>query len=586
MTKIKRIKNTAKHVVIAISAAIGVEVALIDSDFKLIATSKTFLGKKSIKMNKTYLKKVYEKGIVVLSNPGYHEFCKGCECEGKCPQTAEVDHTIVFEGEIIGVILMVAYTSEQRDRLLNHTNELLEFLGEMANLLCNEIKLQELLRQETMLKSHLETTINFVDSGIITTNRVGSIAQINSQAAKILNVKKSHALGMNLQDILSDDGIKQLLDKGDVIKEQEFLSGTKDTIHCLVSGNPAIVRGKIVGGVFSIKDIREVRSTIYEFSEKNIACTFEDIYGESEPMRRVKKDARRMASADSTILIQGESGTGKELFARAIHSHGKRFRYPFIPINCAAIPENLLESELFGYDEGAFSGARKGGKPGKFERASGGTVFLDEIGDMPLHMQVKLLRVLQEQTIERVGGIKFMNIDVRIIAATNQDLSQMIKDRKFREDLFFRLNVLPLHIPPLRQRRTDIYLLTKVFIEKYNHKICKSICGFDDDAMETLISYYWPGNVRELENTIEYSVNMETEETIKKNSLPASISTRTGLHFEKNSLVSKLREYEKLLILEALEASGQTVKGKKIAAKELGVSLPTLYRRIKELCID
>ena len=585
MTKLKKIQKTAQHAVSAIAAAFGADVALIDNDFNLVATSKTFLEKKGTLINRGYVRKIFERGSIVVTNPGHNEFCRGCECEGRCPQTAEVDRAIVYEEEIIGVILMVAYTSEQRDKLLNNTTELLRFLGEMAKLLCNEIKLQETLRLEKIVKSHLETTIKYVEGGIITVNRTGSITQINDRAAEVLKVPRAYALGMNLQDILAHEGIADLLERGEAIEEQEFLSGGARPIHCLLSANPASVHGKVAGAVINIKDMRKVRSTVYELSEKHMACTFDDIHGESPAMRKVKAEAGKMAATDSTVLIHGESGTGKELFARAIHSGGKRSRNPFIAINCAAIPETLLESELFGYDEGAFSGARKGGKPGKFERAGGGTVFLDEIGDMPLHMQVKLLRVLQEHTIERVGGLKTIPIDVRIIAATHRDLAQMVKDGKFREDLYFRLNVLPLHVPPLRRRKSDIAQLGEVFLEKYNRKIGKEIDAVGEEAMAALSAYYWPGNVRELENTVEYAVNMETGKVIGMDSIPSGIGKMSGIRHEGGSLGARLREYEKLLIQETLESSGRTLAGKKMAAGELGVSLPTLYRRIKELRI-
>ena len=585
MTKLRAIQQTAQHVVSAISAAMGVDVCMIDTKFELVATSKTFLEKRGTDINKHFVTGVMSKDVFVLPNPGDNKLCMGCRYEGKCPETAEVLRTIRYNQEVIGVILMVAYTQTQKENLLNHTAELLEFIGEMANLLCNEIKLQEIIEEEKVLRSHLETTINFADNGMITIDGQGIITQINDRAADILNVTKTSVLGTDLQTILPFQYFSPLIQESQSIKGKEILTVSPEKIHCIISGNPVIVKGKMAGAVISVQDFNRLRSDIYEFTEKQIEYTFDDIYGESDVIRQIKAYARQIAPSESTVLIQGESGTGKELFARAIHSSSRRAAYPFVPINCAAIPETLLESELFGYDEGAFSGAKKGGKPGKFELANGGTIFLDEIGDMPLHMQAKMLRVLQAQSIERVGGVRSIPIDVRVIAATNQDLEQLVKAGQFRSDLFFRLNVMPLHVPPLRNRKTDILILAQCFLAKYNNKNRKDLDGLTGEASDLLMAYYWPGNVRELENAIEYAVNVEKTTTIQATSLPSNISNRGRIHSEKAFLAGRLREYEKLIIKETLASCGNKGNGKKLAAKELGISVPTLYRRIKELGI-
>ena len=342
------------------------------------------------------------------------------------------------------------------------------------------------------------------------------------------------------------------------------------------------IDGKSVGAVISVKDFKEVRTDIYKFTHEQIKYDFTDIIGGSDATVKIIEYAKQIASTDSTILIQGESGTGKELFARAIHNHGRREQGPFIPINCAAIPESLLESELFGYDEGAFSGARKGGKPGKFELASDGTIFLDEIGDMPLHMQAKLLRVLQEGVIERVGGLRSLSLNVRVIAATNQDLQSMVKKATFREDLYFRLNVMPMFIPPLRDRKNDIITLSEFFLNKYNEKTKNEFKGFDNETVQILTEYEWPGNVRELENAIQYSVNFEKENIIHPSNLPSNIRETTQASGYKPTLKDKVSGFEKKLLIKALDSYGHSVEAKRMIAKDLGVSLPTLYRKLKE----
>ncbi|MGI6552605.1 MAG: sigma-54 interaction domain-containing protein [Bacillota bacterium] len=289
-----------------------------------------------------------------------------------------------------------------------------------------------------------------------------------------------------------------------------------------------------------------------------------------------------MANSDSTVLITGESGTGKEILARAIHANSNRSQEHFVTINCGAIPETLLESELFGYEEGAFTGAKKGGKLGKFEIANGGTIFLDEIGDMPLHLQVKLLRVLQEKVIERVGGSFSVPIDVRVIAATHRDLEEQAQQNQFRWDLYYRLNVIPLHIPPLRERQEDIMMLAKYFLEIYNHKINKKIKYFAKETENLLLNYEWPGNVRELSNAVEYAVNMETSAILSARNLPPRLRMRasTSQYIEKDNGLKKM---ERDLIADALAKYGISTEGKKRVAESLGISLATLYRKLKNI---
>jgi len=278
------------------------------------------------------------------------------------------------------------------------------------------------------------------------------------------------------------------------------------------------------------------------------------------------------------VLIRGESGTGKELLAHAIHNLSPRRSCPFVKVNCAAVPENLLESELFGYEEGAFTGAKKGGKPGKFEQAHGGTIFLDEIGDMPLKMQVKILRVLQEKEVERLGSTKTINVDVRVIAATNRNLERLINERKFREDLFYRLNVVNLEIPPLRERKEDIPLLADFLVKK----LCKSLGigekNISQSTYNVLLRYKWPGNVRELENALERALNVIDSDIIQPEHLPYYIrqsgnSLKDGVF----NLKSIVEETEKETIKRALNADGGSSLE---AAKLLGISKSTFYDKL------
>ncbi len=317
------------------------------------------------------------------------------------------------------------------------------------------------------------------------------------------------------------------------------------------------------------------------------STSFNNIIGISHAIDMVKNRALQVSTSDSTVLITGESGTGKELFARSIHHSSTRKDKAFVSINCGAIPEMLLESELFGYEKGAFTGADISGKLGKFEIADQGTIFLDEIGDMPIHLQVKLLSVIQNRQIDRIGGTTPINIDVRIIAATNKNLEAMIKTKAFREDLFFRLNVIPLHIPPLRERAEDLVLLMDFALQKFGSRLGKSISGFSKEAKEALVKYSWPGNVRELENAVEYAVNMASENNIKLFDLPDKmIQNSKGSNHNDGSLKERLEIYQKNIILDVLGHTGTTLTGKRSAAEILKISESTLYRRLRELEVE
>jgi DNA-binding NtrC family response regulator len=314
---------------------------------------------------------------------------------------------------------------------------------------------------------------------------------------------------------------------------------------------------------------------------------FSNIIGNSPAMKTVFERMSRIAKTDSTVLVTGESGTGKELVARALHFNGARKQKPFIAVNCGAIPESLLESELFGHVRGAFTGAIKD-KAGKFEAANQGSIFLDEIGTMPSHLQTKLLRVIQEQEVERVGSNKPMKIDVRIISATNLDLEQQVRQGNFREDLFYRLNVIPLHLPPLRERKQDIMALVMYFLEKYCRQMGRTVMTISKKALEALEDYTWPGNVRELENLVERMVALTEGDVIQFEDLPAvmceqnRLSGAVSLELTERGvdMVSVITEIERKLIVQALTLSNGV---KAQAAALLGINRTTLVEKLKRL---
>ncbi|NLV89739.1 MAG: sigma 54-interacting transcriptional regulator [Tissierellia bacterium] len=309
--------------------------------------------------------------------------------------------------------------------------------------------------------------------------------------------------------------------------------------------------------------------------------SWENIIGNSEKMSQAKFIGKRASSSISNVLILGESGTGKELFAHAIHNDSVRSFSPFVKVNSAAIPSELLESELFGYEEGAFTGAKKGGKIGKFELANGGTIFLDEIGDMPLKMQAKLLRVLQEREFERVGGNKVIKVDVRVIAATNKDLKKLIQEGKFREDLYYRLNVMTIEIPPLRERLEDIEELARVLLKKLSNQLGKYVSKISDNALEYLLAHSWPGNVRELENVLERAINLTDSDTIMPVHLPVYITQRStkAIDGPVRPLKDTIEDVEKEAILRCLEYT----EGNKLKTAELlNISRSSLYNKMEK----
>ncbi|WP_066295356.1 sigma-54 interaction domain-containing protein [Bacillus sp. FJAT-29937] len=511
--------------------------------------------------------------------PGFHEICKSCILYESCPEKADVSYPLKHEGENVGVISLTAFSEEQKLEFKEKHLILSNYLGKMADLISSKINGKSLLKKYLSTSRMLQVTIQSMNEGIISVDRNGYILELNRSAEKILKIYREEVLKQNIIDVMPDLPIMSVLSTGKGFSNLEFaLQINGMNIQIISSATPLVHDSHIIGVAISFKDLDEFRKIAYSITTEADDSTFDTLVGKSLSILQVKSIAKKVATTDSTVIILGESGTGKELFARAIHKESKRVNKPFRAINCAAIPEQLLESELFGYSEGAFTGARKKGKPGKFEMADGGTLFLDEIGDMPLHLQVKILRVLEERRVERVGSNDSIEINIRVIAATNKNLEQMVKDGEFREDLFYRLNVIPLKIPPLRERDGDVSVLLRHFVKHYDNITGKKVRGFTPEAEEMLCGYSWPGNIRELQNTVEYAINMATDHWITIDNLPPRIrDLGHPMVFNKNIT---LAEMEENMIREAINKYGDSLNGKKQAAKELGINLATLYRKI------
>ena len=449
-------------------------------------------------------------------------------------------------------------------------------------------EVEKLKTENQALKSLFEDS----HEGIVMVDKNGYITMMNKTYTDFLNIKPEDAIGKDVRDVIENTRLDIVLKTGK--EEISQIQRIKDN-DCITLRIPIIRDNQVCGAIGKViyKDISEAEgfcrmldSTKEELNlykerfnkVKGAYYSVDNIIGISKMILQLKHMVERVAKSDSTVLITGESGTGKEVFANAIHETSTRRDNNYIKVNCAAIPSNILESELFGYEEGAFTGAKKGGKIGKFELANGGTIFLDEIGDMSFDMQAKMLRVIQEKRVERVGGNDSKKIDVRIIAATNQDLVKKIKEGEFREDLFYRLNVVPFIIPPLRERPEDIPVLCDFFIKKYNNKFGIYIDGIDAEAMDILKKFPWFGNVRELENVIERIYNFIDEYTIQRKHLPKQVLNSEN-HFPKGKLRNILDEYEKQIIVTAFKTYEDN---KSKVADELGISRATLYQKLKK----
>ncbi|MEL1134617.1 sigma 54-interacting transcriptional regulator [Desulfitobacterium sp. THU1] len=442
----------------------------------------------------------------------------------------------------------------------------------------------------------LNTILNLVSEGIVAINIKHQITHINDVAAQIFHTTREKALGQNAELLFdANPPIFDTLKTGIPysLKERE-IQRNNHVIHFLTSGVPIVNgKGQIIGGVMTIKDFRQVEEILSKVERKSQSSPFDQIIYQSSRMKDLIETAKTVARGTSTILLRGESGTGKELFARAIHAESPRSRLAFIPINCAALPDTLLESELFGYEEGSFTGATKGGKKGFFEQAHGGTLFLDEIGEISPPVQVRLLRVLQEGTIRRIGASKEIPVDVRIIAATHRNLEEMIKQGQFREDLYYRLNVIPLQIPSLRERPEDIPLIAQALTRKIVKKLGKTEMYLTKDSLDLLTAQKWPGNVRQLENLLERIINLNINLEIQPSSFYEWVDSTLGDRQQKTSEntpdhiiipmsnpLSPLKEIvaqvERQVLLKVLA----THRSSRQAGKVLGVSNTTILNKI------
>lgn len=594
MSLLKEIQRTAQQVAEAISAVLQIETEIVDDEMTIIAGTGKYKDMINMKEEGGQVEAGYLYGRVIRTNQPY--FVEDARNDpsydpsvlnGLADEWAELCAPIHYNGSVIGVIGLVAFDETQHHSLVLNKLVLLTYLQRMSELLTSKIAEQAALNNWIKTTHKLEVLIGSIHEGIIAIDENGIITNCNQTAQQLVQLDKNVLIDKHIEEIWPSSPMLEVIQTGKgYIEQEEHYQNEQHDMHIIVTARPIKINDEVVGVVATFRRMADARRLAYELTSEPKDLFFSEIYGQSRALSLVKKQAEQVARGTSNILITGQSGTGKGMMAAAIHSASNRRTGPFIIVNCGAIPETLLESELFGYASGAFTGARREGKAGKFELADGGTIFLDEIGDLPLHLQVKLLHVLQSKQVERVGSNRLISVNIRVISATNKDLDEMVRTKEFREDLFFRLNVIPLHMPPLSERTEDIPVLMDYFLAKYCQMTEQIPLDFTPEVKRAFIHYPWPGNVRELENAIEYAVNMTTSPHIDIESIPPRIRnacsplTTVQAEQQEQSLKDLLRDHEKQILIEMLKKYGHGLEEKRFIATKLDIGLATLYRKI------
>ncbi|MBV4368416.1 sigma 54-interacting transcriptional regulator [Erwinia phyllosphaerae] len=558
---------------------LGMEVEVVDRHLIRIAGTGPYghsFGH-SPEGNTHLLRKVIEtqKEMVVVDSR-HNLLCKDCQHRHSCKEQAFIGVPVVTAQRCLGVISLIAVNNEQQRKLSDNAEMFVQYMWHVSRLLVANLASVQLKNPQNNVAWNI--LLENMDQGVILLDRDGKVKAVNDRA---------------LQQLLlpGEDMLGRLMTIEPLSRQRERVRGHIQ--HRITLGDRQMLltgqRHQTERQTLFLLAFHQDASPAPLLNEEETPG-IERLVGKSGAMKQLKRLVMRIASSPSSVMILGESGTGKEVVARAIHRLSKRHDKPFVAINCAAIPENLLESELFGYVKGAFTGAAPGGRAGLILSANGGTLFLDEIGDMPLSLQARLLRAIESREVLPVGASRPVPVDIRILSATHQKLQQFIAEGKFREDLYYRLNVIPLEVPALRERGGDIELLLHYFLNQHSQRIGCTYPGVSREVIRLLQNYSWPGNVRELSNLVEYLVNIIPEgEIIDSALLPPLFHThsRSGITENKKETRTeerheeegtKLKSVEKSLIEEAL----QRTRNKKQIAEELGIGVATLYRKIKK----
>lgn len=613
----------------------GIDVEIVDNHMVRIAGTGIYtegVGSSLARAGEVYKEVMATRQTVLIESPRSHPICQHCPDREHCREHLSLSTPIASGSTVLGVIGLVCFTECERQRVLESRDSYVAFIALLADSLAHKVEDRRRLNHATNLLDSLLHIVNANQQGIVIFDSEGKPTYISAVARQWLGengvdqlrLGNVHRTGDSLSDLdefeftlpqreaedaerptrITLMGQMAQFDDPDAQESSALGSSTPGDIASPYTsphrGQPAKLT------LFSFDLPTRLAQRMGDITGGSVASGFAELIGQSPVMQAVKEKAAKVSQSTSTVLITGESGTGKELMARAIHQSGPRCNGPFVAINCGAIPDTLLESELFGYVGGAFTGASSKGRMGRFELAQGGIIFLDEISTMPLYLQVKLLRVLQERKITRLGSNRQVDIDVRIISASNDDLWACTTQNTFREDLFYRLNVIQLSMPPLRERRGDIPVLAEHFLTKYCTLFQKRKPSLPQRLLSHLEGYTWPGNVRELEHVLEYAVNMMTDGgPLRVDCLPQRLwhvhapratqdtaspcgvtNTRAGVPPASPSsppapqAILPLHVLEEQAIRQALEHFGSSTAGKRQAAKALGLSMATLYRKL------
>lgn len=489
------------------------------------------------------------------------------------------------EGEMIGGITILALSIAAHPHTLGMAIASAQAIENELRIRKALDRLQNAFHETDVAYSLQKAIITSIPEALIAVNTGGKITAVNTRAQELFGLEDRDVAGEPLETVFPAEPNRRFwnLMGQDSQKDTEIrLSASRGFVDCTLTCNSIHSSGgTAIGKILIFSEIQRIKSLVNKFAGAKANLKFSDIHGRNEKFRQIIDEAQVISKSPSNVLLLGESGTGKDILAQAIHNASPRRDGPYVAINCAAIPRDLIASELFGYTEGAFTGSRRGGSQGKFEMADGGTIFLDEIAETPLEIQAVLLRVIEDKSVVRIGSHHIRTVDVRIVCATNKDLIEEVARGSFRKDLYYRLNVFNIHLPSLRERQDDIPLLADAFIKKYASALGKTIAGVDDKVMEIFLNYAWPGNVRELQNVVERMVNYASSERLTFDLVPMEI---TGIDRSKRhefDLVSP-EETEKNLIRHMLSLKFSKVK----IAEELNMSRATLFRKMKKYALN
>lgn len=575
-----QIQPTIQRFARMLASVLQLEVEIVDENLCRVAGTGAygkFLGRQ-LSGNSRLLRHVLEtKTEKVVTQSRFDPLCEGCDSKENCREKAFLGTPVILQDRCVGVISLIAVTHEQQEHISDNLREFSDYVRHISTIFVS--KLLEDQGPGDNISKIFATMIDNMDQGVLVVDDENRVQFVNQTALKTLGVVQNNIIGKPIR-------FRPLTFESDFTHGHMQHIVSWDDKSELIIGQLHNIQGRQLF-------LMAFHQSHTSFSVANAPDEphIEQLVGECRVMRQLKRLISRIAPSPSSVMVVGESGTGKEVVARAIHKLSGRRNKPFIAINCAAIPEQLLESELFGYVKGAFTGASANGKTGLIQAANTGTLFLDEIGDMPLMLQAKLLRAIEARELLPIGASSPIQVDIRIISATNQNLAQFIAEGKFREDLFYRLNVIPITLPPLRERQEDIELLVHYFLHLHTRRLGSVYPGIAPDVVEILRKHRWPGNLRELSNLMEYLVNVvPSGEVIDSTLLPpnllnngtteqSDVTEVTEAHLSLDDAGgTALEEMEKQMIREALSRHNS----KKQVADELGIGIATLYRKIKK----